>query len=520
MGILERVRRRRKEPELRHNCGLAAVFLNEPRPDMISSLLHPVLQTLQNRGQEGVGIGLSNGISWHVHKKSGLVAEILTEESMQRIEAKIEDPYIGVGQTRYSTSGRERGAWQPFRKDEDVLTHNGTFTNPLTFLARLPESLQKRAESDSWIAHQTIVRAPGENIQEKIQNTVGSFEGAYNLVVSDGKKLFVMRDPWGYRPISIGFLPDGQGYVVSSETSAFSTIGVTDHREVREGEGVVIDETGVHTFFVDPRTDPEKFAHCIFELIYFASPDSVVFGHSVTEVRKELGRELARIDAENGFLPDVVVPVQESGIIFAQGYADEMIRQVLADPSRFGVEEKNIPDVLASLVPQTGLVKNAYMGRAFLAPGKRRERAKLKQRRNEVVIKGKKVVVIEDSLVRADTSSMVNETLREGGVGEVHFRVASAHVRYPCYWGIDTPQEEFLIANRTNGDTEEIRKIIGLDSLVYLRHEQVVGAVVGRDNVKKSENGNVYGEHGFCGACFTGTHAVEVKNLFTKIRTS
>ncbi|OGK58546.1 hypothetical protein A3H84_00105 [Candidatus Roizmanbacteria bacterium RIFCSPLOWO2_02_FULL_40_13] len=160
------------------------------------------------------------------------------------------------------------------------------------------------------------------------------------------------------------------------------------------------------------------------------------------------------------------------------------------------------------------------MGRAFLAPGKRRERAKLKQRRNEVVIKGKKVVVIEDSLVRADTSSMVNETLREGGVGEVHFRVASAHVRYPCYWGIDTPQEEFLIANRTNGDTEEIRKIIGLDSLVYLRHEQVVGAVVGRDNVKKSENGNVYGEHGFCGACFTGTHAVEVKNLFTKIRTS
>lgn len=506
--------------EIKHNCGIVGIYRSRGEINIVSAAI-PLLLTLQHRGQEGAGIALRENGIWdkegEIFKRTGKVADIFSFDGEDTHSLFERDPDILIGQTRYSTSGQLKDAWQPFEKEGIVMVHNGTFTNALELLDGLSPEAQKNPISDSWIALQSIVEAPGQNVREKIKNASSKFEGAYSLIIGEENSLYALRDPWGMRPLVIGTLPGRGGYVIASENAALRTIGARTLREVKPGEGVQIDDQGVRNFFVDERTDPAKLAHCIFELFYFSLPDSTIFGKKVVEVRQQLGKTVALEDAKNGFLPDVIVPVQESGVIAAQGYAQELISQVISNPELFGLKQEDLAIVIPQLVPQTGLVKNMYLGRGFIATGRRKEIADLKQRGNRTVVEGKIVAVLEDSLVRGDTTQTIVRKLYEAGAKEVHVRIASPQFRHGCFWGIDFPTQEELIAHNFDGDTELIRKEIVATSLRYLTHREFVETVVGKDKMKNAlEEHFLYEVNSFCGHCLTGRAPMGVKGIFKK----
>lgn len=505
---------------IKHNCGIIGIYRRAGEMDLVSAAI-PLLITLQHRGQEGAGLALHENGAWDredkIFKGTGKVADIFPYDGSATPVFPGRNPDILIGQTRYSTSGKLKDAWQPFEKDGIVMVHNGTFTNAMELLADLSPQAQKDAVSDSWIALQTIVEARGQNIEQKLINAASRFEGAYSLIIGAGNALYALKDPWEMRPLVIGALPKRAGYVLASENAALRTIGARTVREVHAGEGVRIDDEGIRTFFVDDRTDPNKLAHCIFELFYFSLPDSQIFGKQVVEIRQQLGKAIATEDAKIGFLPDVIVPVQESGVIVAQGYAQQMIHEVISDPERFGPKQEDLPIVIPQLVPQTGLVKNMYLGRGFLATGRRKEIADLKHRGNRTVVEGKKVVVPEDSIVRGDTVQTIVRKLYEAGASEVHIRVPSPQFRHGCFWGIDFPTQEELIAHNFEGDVELIRKELVATSLRYLDHRAFVTTIVGEDRMKDVPKDELlYEENNFCGHCLTGRAPMEVKGIFRK----
>ncbi|HCS79521.1 TPA: hypothetical protein DIV55_07365 [Patescibacteria group bacterium] len=506
---------------IRHNCGIAGIYVTNGEESVLNlpGLMASVLYTLQPRGQEGAGMYLENTTETYLRKDSGWAKTIFKETEIERM--RLIYPHIAIGHDRYSTSGK-MDAWQPLYDDNCAFVHNGNLTNAAKLLNELPAHIRDQALSDSWIAHQLIIRADGNTMTEKIQNSVVQFEGAYNIILAAKGKIFAVRDPWGFRPLIIGSLANNQGYIVASETSALAPIGARFIREVHEGEGVVIDENGIQTFFVDPRTDPEKIAHCIFEFIYISSPDSVIFNQPVAKIRYELGRKLARADIAQNFLPDVIVGVQQSGVLYAQGYSEEYVGAVIDHPESFGIPHDQISTTARSLVLKTGLVANPYAGRVFISPD-RDDATYTKHRANAQDVSGKIVVNVDDSVLRSLAGRALNKAEREHPLAinmpppkEVHLRIASPPIAHPCFMGVDFATKEQLIAYQTNGDIEEIGRRIGVDSLKYLSHRDLVTSVVGEEKAAAISDEQLYEQTGHCGACFTGNYPIYINGTYGK----
>src|SRR5260221_3438817 len=382
-----------------HNCGIFGMYLREEMADAIPRSVIGLI-ALQHRGQEGAGAAITDAYgNVEMIKGSGLVKRVLTPEAIGSL--KTQKPKMIVEQTRYSTSGGEN-AWQPYEEEGLVLVHNGNFTNPRDLLEQLPSSLQKKAESDSWIIHQSILQEfrKTRNMKEAIINVVEQCDGAYNLIISGEGKMFGIRDPKGFHPMVLGELPDGKGHVLASEPTALMKAGARYIRPINPGEGVVIDDDGVHTFFMDERTDLKNLSQCLFELIYFASPDSKIFGRYGTEVRRELGKSLARKDAAKGFLPDIIVPIEHSGRFAGEGYAQEMQTILLETPELFGLTDQEARKIVPTLQLQTALIVNADAIRSFIMPdGQRQDIISTKHRVDTHALAGKRVALIDDSIV-------------------------------------------------------------------------------------------------------------------------
>ncbi len=449
-------------------CGIFGVYNSQN----LSRDLYLGIYALQHRGQEGVGLAFYQGKSLKVIKREGLILEALKEEDLKGIRGK-----VGIAHVRYSTSGEKAGEnLQPIvrrvRGKEVALAHNGNLKNYLPLKEKLKgEGYTFNHSSDSEVFLVLMERGKGEipfKVLEEDEELLSSLlyalrevRGAYNLLMLYEGKLVALRDPLGFRPLCVGL--KGKSLYFSSESVSLTLLGAEYLREVKPGEIVVVDERGIRSYHFNT---PDGEKKCAFEFVYFARPDSYVFGRSVYEVRKEIGKILAQEDDVEG---DLVVPVPDSGLVPALGYA----------------QEKKLPLEL-------GLIRNHYAGRSFIEPTQRRRDLKvlMKLSPNEWVLKGKRIILIDDSIVRGTTSKRIVQLLKGVGVKEIHLRVASPPVISPCYYGIDTPTYEELIANKR--DLEGIREYLGVDSLKYVSLEGFKRAIGYRGD--------------FCLACWTNQH--------------
>lgn len=429
------------------------------------------LQALQHRGQESAGIAVGDGETVLVAKDLGLVTQVFDEATLAAL-----DGFVAVGHTRYSTSGGA-ASWEAAQPhisaiDETLvaLAHNGTLVNTQRIRAQLiDEGVQLRSATDSEVAAKTIglVTRRTHHLRAGIKRMMELLEGAYAMVLASPDSLYAFRDPNGIRPLCIGKLPDDRGWVVSSETCGLDIVGAEYVRDVEPGEIVRFNRDGVDS---EQGIAPARRASCVFEYVYFARPDSVIDGQSVYQARRSMGRILAReapVDA------DLVLGVPDSGVPPALGYAFE------------------------SGVPYAdGIVKNRYVGRTFIEPTQAMRQLGIRVKLNPLpsVIAGKRLVVIDDSIVRGNTSKKLVQMLRDAGAAEVHLRIVSPEVMWPCFYGIDTDTRDQLIAaNMTLG---EMNEWIGSDSLAFISIEGLREAVSGARHPQ------------FCEACFTGDYPV------------
>lgn len=431
------------------------------------------LYAQQHRGQESAGLVSLHEDIHLTHKGMGLVGEVFKESDLLRLQG-----LAAIGHVRYSTSGESDNLnVQPLHAQllngPVALAHNGNLVNS----NRLKEKLKSQGAifqgtSDTESILHLIAKNPSNDILVCLKDTLNQLEGAFSLVVLTHDKLVCARDPKGFRPLVIGKRAIGDGsfsWVVASETCAFDLIGAQFYREVEPGEMVSFDHQGEHSIRFAPRT--EKLSKCVFEHVYFARPDSQVFGLSVYESRKKMGEILA---CESGVEADLVIPVPDSGVPAAIGYSR------------------------ASGIPfELGIIRNHYIGRTFIQPSQsiRSFGVKIKLNPQSSILKGKRVIVIDDSLVRGTTSQKIIRLVRQAGAQEVHFRIASPPTTGPCYYGVDTPKKSQLIAAQQS--IEEIRDYIDADTLAYLSIEGMMEAVKG---TKKE----------FCAACFDGDYPTEV----------
>lgn len=452
-----------------HECGVFGIY--GPDED-VARLAYFGLYALQHRGQESAGIAVSNGKSISLRKNMGLVAEVFDNEIIDTLEGD-----LAIGHVRYSTTGSSLHVnAQPmvFRYLQGMvaLAHNGNLTNA----GQLRQSLAAtgsvfQTSTDTEVVVNLIARYGQSSIEESIMKCMIDIKGAYSLVIMTEDKLIGVRDPYGVRPLCIGKLNDA--YILSSESCALDTIGAELVRDVEPGEIVIIDKTGLNSKRV---INSERQAGCIFEYIYFARPDSIIDGQGVTEARRAMGRQLAK---ESPIEADLVISVPDSGTAPAKGYAEEI-----------------------GLPFEEGLMKNRYIGRTFIQPTQEMREVGVRLKLNAIksIVEGKRVVMVDDSIVRGTTSSKIVKMLRDAGVKEVHMLVSSPPVKYPCYYGIDTSQREELIA--VTHDVEEIRKHIGADSLHYLTLDGMLSVM--KNPPQK-----------FCVACFNGDYAIEVEKTST-----
>jgi amidophosphoribosyltransferase len=457
------------QDKFKEECGVFGIF-NHPDASQITYL---GLYSLQHRGQESAGIAVSDRNKIKNYKRMGLVSKVFKEKILQDLSGS-----IAIGHVRYSTAGSsvERNA-QPFcvyySRGPIAIAHNGTLTNALQLRNQLEaDGAIFQSSLDSEVFVHLLAREKEPDFIQAIINVLKKVEGAYSLVIMTKNDLIAVRDPYGFRPLSLGNL--GGSYVVSSETCAFDLIGAGHIRDIEPGELVVINDQGVKSFEIDKS---KEHKHCIFEYIYFARPDSVVFGRSVEKVRKELGRQLAK---EHPADADIVIPVPDSGNYAAYGYAEK-----------------------SGISYDMGFVRNHYVGRTFIKPDQNDRGLSVKVKLNPVkeIINGKRIVVVDDSIVRATTSKMRMDALRQAGAKEIHLRISSSPITHSCYFGIDTPERGKLIAS--NHTVEEIKKFLGVDSLGYL-------------SVKGMEKAIGDGHH-FCLACFNGNYPFPIsldKNKF------
>ncbi len=457
--------------KLKEHCAVFGIF-NHPEAGNMTYL---GLYALQHRGQEGCGIASMDESRMIIRKGEGLVSEYFKEPVIAELKGR-----SAIGHNRYSTAGSDsQRNLQPlsayFSEASMALVHNGNLTNAQELRKNLEEEgALFTTDVDTEVLVHMIARSRGENIVARMESALASVKGSYSLLALLPHALIGIRDPHGFRPLSIGKL--GDSYLLASESCAFDLIGAKYVRDVEPGEMVVISESGLEHFRLFPRIPS---AACIFELIYFARPDSVVFGTPVYQARKRLGRRLA-LDAP--VEADLVIPVPDSGLAPAFGYS----------------EQSGIP-------LDMGLIRNHYVGRTFIEPQQSIRHFGVKIKLNAVpeLLAGKRVVVIDDSLVRGTTSRKIVSMLREAGAKEVHLRISSAPILFPCFYGIDTPNRGELIAS--SHSLEEIRRYIKADSLAYLSIQAMEEEVAFRESLREEGGGPTVT---FCKACFDGNYPI------------
>lgn len=451
-------------------CGVFGVWAPG---EEVAKLTYYGLYALQHRGQESAGIATSDGKRINVYKDMGLVSQVFDETTLNTLTG-----HLAVGHCRYSTTGASHWAnAQPTLGATSTgtvaLAHNGNLTNTAELNAMIQErnggqltgEMKQGNTSDTALVTALLEGEPGKSLEETATELLPKIKGGFCFVFMDEGTLYAARDTYGIRPLVLGRLE--RGWVVASEQSALATVGASFIREIEPGEFIAIDEQGVRSQrFAEPTP-----AGCVFEYVYLARPDAAIAGRSVYESRVEMGRQLAR---ENTQVADIVIPVPESGTPAAVGYA----------------EESGIPFA-------HGFVKNSYVGRTFIQPSQtlRQLGIRLKLNALESVIRGKRVVVVDDSIVRGNTQRAIVRMLREAGAAAVHVKISSPPVKWPCFYGIDFASRAELIAN--GATIEEISQAIGADSLAYISEDGMIGAT--RQPRER-----------LCTACFTGRYPIEL----------
>ncbi len=446
--------------ELNEKCAVVGVF---GVPDA-AKYAYFSLFAMQHRGQEASGISSSDGKKLHTIKDRGLVSHIFDEAKLAKLTGA-----MAVGHNRYSTAGEDsildaQPVFARYDLGEMSIVHNGNLTNAAEVRKELIKGgaiFQSSMDTENLI--HLIAQSDRARLKDRIIEAVKRIEGAYSLIFLSRTKMFAIRDRFGFRPLSLGKI--GNGYIVASETCAFDLVGAEFIRDVNPGEMLIFekDKEPVSIQVFDPT--PKK---CIFEYVYFARPDSLLFGESAYAVRKEMGRLLAQelpVDA------DMVIPVPDSGVPAAMGYA-----QASGIPFEFGI------------------IRNHYVGRTFIEPTQAIRDLKVKMKLSPIkeLIRGKKIVVIDDSIVRGTTSRQIVRMLRQAGAKEIHMRISSPPTSNPCFYGIDTPHKEELISSKKTVD--EICKYVEADTLAYLSVEGLLKSVNDPQN--------------YCLACFDGNYIV------------
>ncbi|GAP12951.1 amidophosphoribosyltransferase [Longilinea arvoryzae] len=446
-------------------CGVVGIYA--PSED-VARMAYFGLYALQHRGQEAAGIAVADGHGIRMHKDIGLVSQVFSPERIATLKGD-----FAIGHVRYSTTGSSslRNA-QPFLIDTQygpiAVAHNGNLVNASELRAGMLRSgVGFSSSSDSEVLTMMLAGATGTTWFERIQNTMRLWRGAYSLVILTGDQLYAVRDPWGIRPLTVGMLPTG-GHAVASESGALRSLGCQAIREVKPGEVIMLTNTALSVGQALPPA--ERTALCTFEHIYFSRPDSFWDGQSVHQVRQRLGMHLAE-EAPVG--ADVVVPVPDSSIPAAIGYA-----------TRSGVPYND------------GFIKNRYIGRTFIEPTDSLRKMGVMLKYNVVVenVLNRRVVLIDDSIVRGNTTGPLVKMLRDAGASEVHVRITCPPIRHPCFMGVDMGTYDELVAHHHT--VEEIRQISGADSLAFLSLEGMMKAI-GRSD-------------GYCNACYTGVYPFEV----------
>ncbi len=464
---------------LREECGVFGVY--SPTPCDVAGTTYYGLFALQHRGQESCGIVVNDDGVFTSYKDVGLVNDVFTPENL----ARLGEGNIAVGHVRYGTTGgNDRSNAQPIVvnhiKGRMALAHNGNLVNS----GELRRSLELEGSifhttSDTEVISYLITKArlTAPSIEQAINAAMNKLKGAYSLVIASPSKLIAVRDEHGFRPLCYGKTEDGR-YIVASESCALDAVGATLIRDIRPGEILVFDKNGIRS--IEDHCGKAPHTLCVFEYIYFARPDSVIEGCCVHSARMRAGAFLA---LEHPVQADVVIGVPDSGIDAAIGYS----------------RQSGIPYEL-------GFIKNKYIGRTFIAPGQKSREDKVKIKLNPVseVVKGKRVVLIDDSIVRGTTSARIVKLLREAGATEIHMRVSAPAFTNPCYYGTDIDSKENLIACKHT--VPEIAKLIGVDSLGYLGLESA-------KQMAKGVNGS-----GYCTACFDGVYPTEIPSAPMKNR--
>ena len=447
--------------ELREECGVFGIFGHTEA----ANLTYLGLYALQHRGQESVGIATSDGDRLRMHKAVGYVADNFSEETFASLSGT-----SAIGHVRYSTAGESgiKNA-QPILIDcahgEIAVGHNGNIVNAQELRDRLViDGSIFQTTSDTEVLLHLFARSKASTVEQALIESVTQAQGAFSLVFLTKDKLIAIRDPHGFRPLTLGRL--GDAYIVCSETCALDLIDATWVRDVEPGEMLVVGQDGVQSFHP---FHPAPSAHCIFEHVYFARPDSYVFGQSVNEVRTELGRKLAR---ESSVPADVIVPIPDSGVCAATGFAEDSVTPL-----------------------RVGLIRNHYVGRTFIEPHQSIRHFGVRVKLNPVrsILQGRRVVLVDDSIVRGTTSRKIVKMVRAAGATEVHMRISCPPTISPCFYGVDTPRRLELIA--ATHSVEEIRRYIGADSLAYLSLDGLLSSV----GTKRSA---------YCTSCYTGQYPV------------
>ncbi len=451
-------------PRIKHHCGVYGVY----RCDQAAELAYVGLYALQHRGQESAGIVSYDGTNHHIHRGMGLISEIFNEEKLAQLPGN-----IAIGHNRYSTTGSSQLLnAQPilinFKDGQLAIAHNGNLVNS----GKLRRSLEDRGSifqstMDTEVIVHLIASSKENTLTGRIIDALSKVEGAYSLIILLGEDMYAVKDPHSWRPLCIGRL--GEGYVISSETCGLDIIGAEYMRELEPGEIVHLNPDGLDSYQPFPRVQRKQ---CVFEFIYFSRPDSVIFGKSADLARRKYGRKLA---LEHPVDADRVISVPDSSNSAAIGFAEE-----------------------SALPLDIGLIRNHYIGRTFIHPFQHVRDISVKIKFNPVkgVLNNKRIVVIDDSIVRGTTSKKLVSMLRTAGASEVHLRISSPPIRFPCFYGIDMPTRRELIASQMS--VEAIREFLGVDSLGYLSLPGLLSSTPLPDDE-------------LCHACFSGEYPIRIK---------
>lgn len=463
---------------LHEECGIIGIALQNSK--MIGLSLINGLSTLQHRGQEAAGVAILNKRKLFLHKGLGPISQVFTPDIMSNLQGE-----IGIGHTRYSTTGSSSlKNTQPFlvgnKNNPVTIAHNGNLINSATLRNKLIEQgVYLKSTTDSEVMAEMLLKSNGNSWEERITNCMDQWVGAFSLLIMESQFIYAIRDPWGMRPLSIGKLKDG-GYAAASETCALEAISCEEIAEVKPGEIISFSRFSISK--KQGRKPALPLAICTFEHIYFSRPDSIMDGKLIYDVRQKLGHQLALESPAN---VDLVLPIPDSSIPSAIGYAQT-----------------------AKIPYEHGIIRNSYIGRTFIMPNKneRSNSVLLKFMPLPMYLKGKKIVLVDDSIIRGNTVKAIVAKLREAGVDEIHLRITCPPIRHPCYMGIDIGDYKELIAH-SNSITELIHEF-NVDSLHFLSLGKMMEAIGSTS--------------GYCNACFTGKYPFKIvskpfKHIFDNI---